>query len=225
MNGIRDIDAILISLVFFVFGLTSITYSAEEQKDVGLITEITGSVSYSSADSKSGFSDAVVFMKVRSNDCLKIGEKSSLTLLYQGNGRREVWNGPLSIKIKEEESVVIEGTALGNSNKADNISVVVSDKVFMASELGESGKLGKSGIRVVRSMSETSETKLREGLEKYKKMKSDFGEKDAVPDLYLLSLYSELGKHSEMENQLKLMKQKWPGNPELKKWADQIKAK
>ena len=79
MKRIRVFDVILTA--FVILGLNSAVYSADEQKDVGLITEITGTVSYSSADSKSGFSDAVVFMKVRSNDCLKIAEKSSIVII------------------------------------------------------------------------------------------------------------------------------------------------
>lgn len=216
-------------VIFLCLVFASQAFAAEIQNDVGLITEISGKAFFSAPDQnasgKASMSEASVFMKIRKNDLINVEAKSSMTILYQSNGRREVWNGPVEIRIGDEEGTVKAGEASKGPNKTENMAVAVSDKVFMASELGESGKLGKAGIRVVRSGSETPESRLADGLEKYKKMKSEYGEKDVIPEMYLLSLYSELGKQAEMEAQLKSMRNKWPGNVELEKWAAKLKAK
>lgn len=220
----RSISLLFISFIF-VFFVSAYSLFAEEKEDVGLITEISGKVSYSSGDAKADMSEAMVFMKVRKNDRLKVAGNSSLTLLFQTNGLREVWKGPLEIRVGEESSTVTEGQASASATKTENLPVMVSDKVFMASELDKSGRMGKSGIRVVRSGTDTPESRLKDGLERYQKMKAVYGEKDIIPDLYLLTLYNELGKPDEMERHLSEMKRKWPGNPELKRLAESVRKK
>lgn len=210
-------------IIFFVLIFSPFRLFAQDQQDVGLITEISGKVFYSSGDAKSSVSEAMVFMKLRNNDRLKISEKSSLAVLYQANGLREVWTGPIEIKIGEEGSTVTEGQA--RSSKSETLPVTVSDKVFMASELDRAGAISKSGIRVVRSASETPESRLKQGLERYGKMKADYGEKDITPDLYLISLYLELGKKQDMERQISEMKKKWPGNPLVDRLVNSLNGK
>lgn len=218
MNASRSFKIIFFVLIFYPFRLF-----AQDQQDVGLITEISGKVLYSSGDTKSSVSEAIVFMKLRNNDRLKISDKSSLAVLFQANGLREVWTGPLEIRIGEEGCAVTEGQA--NSQKSESLPVAVSDKVFMASELDRAGAISKSGIRVVRSATETSESRLKQGLERYGKMRAEYGEKDITPDLYMISLYNELGRRQDMERQIFEMKKKFPGNPLVDRLVMSLKKK
>jgi hypothetical protein len=62
--------------------------------DVGLITQLSGAVTYWNKAEQKEPVPAKAFMKVRQGDNFKIDAAGSLTLLYFGSGRQEIWQGP-----------------------------------------------------------------------------------------------------------------------------------
>src|SRR5208337_2536125 len=72
--------------------------------DVGLITQLSGPVTYWNKEEQKEQVPAKAFMKVRQGDNFKLNEAGSLTLLYFASGRQETWKGPATFVAGATES-------------------------------------------------------------------------------------------------------------------------
>src|SRR5208337_3534830 len=77
--------------------------------DVGLITQLSGPVTYWNQEEQKQPAPAQAFMKVRQGDHLKLPGAASLTLLYFASGRQETWKGPVSLIAGDRESATAGG--------------------------------------------------------------------------------------------------------------------
>lgn len=211
--------------IFFLSALLMIFTSSPLyalDSDVGLITKITGKVEYR-AESSSRYSIADVFMKIRKGDRIRIHEKSEITMIFQADGQRETWFGPCVVKADDSGCALEEGKPLKQALTGRMpVGVSSSDRIFSAPDNLEDAVAGRGGVRVVRAEG-GAESRFRKEMEEYQTMRKQFGENDAAPEMFLITVYSEHQKKDELKKLLESMSRKWPENPYVREWAAKVR--
>ncbi|MBF0226955.1 MAG: hypothetical protein HQK76_16030 [Desulfobacterales bacterium] len=219
-NFIKLTISIILIFMTLIYFHVSLLYAQDLMFDT-MITKIIGKVEYKKGEQ---FLEALVFMKIRNNDYLKIHENSEVSILFQSNGHQEIWKGPVSIQIGEYGSTVENGTNNKILPKIKKLPINTSDKVFSGSNFTAKAINSRAGVTIVRNAStqQKVEEKIKEGLKTYGNLKKELGEKDIIPELYLLELYSENGEYEKTKEQLKNIYAKFPDNNEFHKCTEEI---
>jgi hypothetical protein len=113
--------------------------------DVGLVTGLSGEVTYWHPEEKHPPTRAQAFLKIRDGDHFQLHAGSQVQLTYFASCRQETWKGPVTLEVGEQES-----RAMGKEPPPSPLEV----KVLMA-------KVAKrmKGIPTVVSRSEVQATK------------------------------------------------------------------
>lgn len=200
--------------LFFLFFVTGSSFAEITTVDAGIITSTKGRAFYSNINEKNGFSEISVLMKVRSGDTLKIDKDSELAILYQANGRREVWKGPVMLKITELRAIPEDGENKSTEPAVSSIPIEISDSIAMVSLPQSQTSKKRAGIRVVRGSEPQVIDSNTSGEQVYESLKKDLGSSDATPDLYLYSYYKSMGLEKETKSQADAIIKKWGKSPE-----------
>ncbi len=194
--------------------------------DVGLITQLSGPVTYWNQEEQKEPVPAKAFMKIRQGDNFKLGEAGSLTLLYFSSGRQEIWKGPATVVAGAT------GSAAGDQKSAAPEVKLISTKatkqlagtpLFLPrSSTGVSGGiqtmtpegLAPAGTPVLLSAEAQRQIKEAEGI--YQGLSKTAAANDVTPELYLLSVLGKYGQYAEMDKLADIMLRKKPGDQDLK---------
>ena len=87
--------------LFCVFA-TPVLAQEEPGADVGLVTSLAGKVTYLEGDKQLPLEE---FSKIRQGDKLNLAGASSLTVVFFANGRKEAWQGPVSLLLGKSEAM------------------------------------------------------------------------------------------------------------------------
>lgn len=205
----------IIIAIFSLFFVTGSSFAEITPGDAGIITFSKGKAFYSNINERNSFSEISVLMKVRIGDTLKIDKDSELAILYQSNGRREVWKGPVLLKITDLKAIPEDAENKTLEPSVSSIPIEINDSIAMASLPQSQTSKKRAGIRVVRGENETAtNASNNQGLQTYEKLKKDFGTNDATPDLYLYSYYKSMGLEKETKSQIDAIIKKWGRSPE-----------
>jgi len=195
--------------------------------DVGLITQLSGPVTYWNQEEQKEPVPAKAFMKIRQGDNFKLNEAGSLTLLYFASGRQEIWKGPATIVAGAT------GSAAGDQKSPAQPEVkLISTKatkqlagtpLFLPrSSTGTSGGIqtmtpaGLAPAGTPASLSAEAQRQIKEAEGIYQDLSKTAAANDVTPELYLLSVLGKYGQYADMDKLVDTMLRKKPGDEALK---------
>lgn len=235
--------------VLFFAVLCGVHTIAAFQRSTGLVTRISGSASYIGTQKKADAPSAkdapstkevpsmkvVPFMKVYDGDIITLEPGASLQLVFFGNGRKELWNGPAKIIVSPKEG---KNDAGSGRARISSLPDTVVTEVRRIAKIVDPSQLQKSGAKVIRGQADTGkppektgtipldpgeETEIRQARETYRSLTESGvesgGEGDILPELYLFSVLADYDQLEDMAELIALMKQKQPDNPSIDRLA------
>jgi CHAT domain-containing protein/tetratricopeptide (TPR) repeat protein len=196
--------------------------------DVGLITQLSGAVTYWNKAEQKEPVPAKAFMKVRQGDNFKMDAAGSLTLLYFGSGRQEIWKGPAAF------SAGAAASAAAGDQKPPAQPVVKLISTRAAKQLAgtplflpRSSTARSGGIQTMTPaglapagtpapLTKEAQSQIKEAEGIYQDLLKTAAAHDVTPELYLLSVLAKYGQYAEMDKLVDTMLQKKPGDQALK---------
>lgn len=201
--------------------------------DVGLVTSLTGEVSFWNATDQKEPAQAQAFMKVRQGDHFKLSQGSQVQMLYCASGRQETWTGPAIFSAGEQK-----GQTVDNKTTAQPEIKIVPSKLskrimeapipFPRCAIRYSGVIQTMTPRCTpavppATLSPEARLQIVKAEAVYRDLQKEAEVGDLTPELYLLSVYAEYGQYAKMGKIIDAMREKQPGNAtlkELKAWVD-----
>lgn len=194
--------------------------------DVGMITGLTGKVTYWNQAEEGQPAPVQAFMKVRLGDKFKLPGNAVLKVLYFDTGRQETWTGPV---------LVTAGAGAGEAAGGGKPAVKMLPTKLTGKLKAAPLPLPRSNFQfagVIRTMNGQCQTQRREPVvcpspEKarreiayahraYRKWRQKAEATDFTPEMYLLSVLAEYGRYREMDRLIIQMRGAKPGDPALK---------
>jgi hypothetical protein len=202
--------------------------------DVGLVTSLTGEVSFWNATDQKEPAQAQAFMKVHLGDHFKLSSGSQVQLLYCVSGRQETWTGPAIFSAGEQK-----GQTVDNKTTAQPEIKIVPSKVskrimeapipFPRCTIRYSGVIQTMTPKCTpvvppATLSPEARLQIMRAQEVYRDLQKTAESGDLTPELYLLSVYAEYGQYAKMERVIDAMREKQPGNDTLKNLGAWVRA-
>ena len=212
----------------------------EPTPDVGLLTQVSGEVSFWNKTAQKEPSRPQSFMKVRRGDHFKLPTGAIIQLLYFDNGRQETWKGPVTFRCDDKESISTAKTSTGEVKpEVKFLSSRVSQRLMTAPLPLPSSSIRYSGT--IQTMAPkcapepvlkmpgppSAETKkmIEEAQKTCRNLANQATPDDVTPELYYLGVLAEHCQYREMEAVVDAMLAKRPGDPalkDLKAWAQAL---
>lgn len=207
------------SLMIFLI-IPSVIYAASAE--VGMITQVSGNVSYQSVlDNKPA--SVRNFMKVHDEDSFSLAADSVLQVVYFGNGRKETWKGPGNFKAgKTQGQGAIQPAVSAMESK-------VSGEIVRLANIVDSSRLQRTGSTLVRgdkpptepsqnkqpALTEPEQKEIADAKKTYQGLLKDADAKDITPELYMFSVFADYDQYSDMKSLIAEMRKKQPTNKEI----------
>ena len=229
----RNVLSFSRALCFWVAVTFPVTVAASAQAfapDEGLITKLSGAVTYWNKAEQKEAAPAQAFMKVRQGDHLKLAATGSLTLLYFGSGRQETWKGPVTFIVG-----AAEGAAIGHQKplpqpEVQNLPPKVTKRIAGAPLPLPGSSMARSGVIQTMAptcpaptrakppvpLSKEEQQKIKEAEITYQDLRKRAGAEDVTPELYFLGILADYRQYPKMEELVDAMLAKRPGDPTLK---------
>lgn len=203
--------------------------------DVGLVTRLSGEVTYANDTDQKQPTKALAFMKVRRGDRFQVPGGGFLTLVYHANGRQEAWSGPAALQAETAESRG-EGPA---QPKISTLPVKVTEKMkgsplpLPRSDLDRMGGIRTMGGTPLRgggtdegakpapALDPEAKKELAQAAKTYQQLRKKAPPDDLTPELYYLAALAEYQQYAQMGQVLADMEKRQPGSPvvkDLKSW-------
>jgi len=202
--------------------------------DVGLITKLSGDVTYRNESYQKVPEKAQAFMRIRKGDHIKISAEAMLQLIYFQNGREETWKGPAAFVVGELQSQVKVEKGMNAQPEVKVLPSTISEGMRRISDLLRRAGLSRSGFMQVRGLDESfrKPKEFREEEQKgiamakknYQSMRSQTEADDIAPELYLLGILADYDQFEEMEQVIKEAQKIQPGDPVLKKLEEWVRS-
>lgn len=147
--------------------------SAHVWADAGMITQISGEVSITTAGSTQA---AVPFFKVTTGDKITLANGARLQIVYFGNGRQEVWKGGGQVEV---------GSLDSKSTLKPDVSQLPPLVINQLAKTPAAGQQGKTGMIRVRSLANPDAAAHLD--KQYAELKKTAAADDTTPEVFLLS--------------------------------------
>ncbi len=222
----------LILLTILLF-MGAVQASAAE---VGMITQMSGSVTYQAAADKNKPSSVRNFMKVYENDSFTLAADAQIQIVYFESGSKETWKGPVGFKAGKTQGKSDNPSAVP---KITTMKASVTGEVKRLTALTDTSRLQKTGSAIVRGkssdtsssakppvLSETDKKEISAAKKTYQDLLKDAEASDITPELYLFSVLADYDQFEEMETLISDMRKKQPENKDidqLKTWTNRQK--
>ena len=200
--------------------------------DVGIITQLSGGVTYRNEEYQKTPEKAQAFMKILQGDYFQLEVKAMVQLVYFRSGRKETWKGPAAFIAGEVQSQVKSEKGIQAQPEVKILPVGVSEGMRRVPVLLRRAGLSRSGIMQVRGPGESfqkskelSEEKQKEiamAKENYRNLRNQTKDDDLTPELYLLGILANYDQFEEMEKVIKDALKKQPDNEVLKKLEEWV---
>jgi CHAT domain-containing protein len=224
----------LLCLTVLIVFLAATAAAQTSLPDVGLITKVSGDVTFSNQTENKEPAKVQAFMKVRRGDNFKLNEAGSLTLLYFASGRQETWKGPATFVAGATESAAV---GAGKSPPHPEVKLIPTKATKQIQ--GAPSPLPGSSISIwggIQTMtpadlappgppaplSEEAQRQIKEAEGIYQDLSKTAAASDVTPELYLLSVLGKYGQYAEMDKLVDTMLRKTPGDEafkDLKAWV------
>ena len=209
--------------------------SAEGQilpPDVGIITQLSGDVTYRNEDYQKTPAKAQAFMKIFQGDYFQVEAKAAVQLVYFVSGRKETWKGPAAFIVGETQSRAKVEKGIQAQPEVKILPSGVLEGMRRVPALLRRAGLSRSGTLQVRGPGESfqkskelSEEKQKEiamAKENYRNLRNQTKADDITPELYLLGILANYDQFEEMEKVVKDALKKQPDNEVLKKLEEWV---
>jgi hypothetical protein len=200
--------------------------------DVGLITRLSGDVTYRNESYQKVAEKAQAFMRIRKGDHLKIPAEAMVQLIYFQSGRKETWKGPVVLLVDDVQSRAKGEKGAQTQPEVTILPTEASQTMRSIPILLRRAGLSRSGTMQVRGMDEgpqespkprkEEQVGIRMAKENYRSMRSQTEADDITPEMYLLGVLADYDKFEEMEQVIKEAQKIQPGNPVLKKLEEWV---
>lgn len=202
-------------LLWLAFGLF-LAQEACAQVDVGLVNQVTGGVTYTSA--KDAVAHGVqAYGRVRHGDKISVPAGAELKISYFTGNRQEVWKGPASFVAATEGGELLKG----NKPEVVQLAPVVSQKLARIPELMGTSRIGGIVVRAltVRPDATQRETEVAEAISAYEKLRATSAENDVTPELFLISVLIDNEMYADVKWVAQELVKRQPNNEEYNKFA------
>lgn len=224
----------LICLGAVLMGLIEVSTEAQAlPPDVGLITRLSGDVTYRNESYQKVPEKAQAYMRIRKGDLFKIPSEAMIQLVYFQSGRKETWKGPVVLMVEDVQSQPKAEKGDQTQPEVTLLPVEVTKTMRSIPILMRRAGLSRSGTMQVRSMEESYQDSLvlskdeQVGLtmakKNYQSMRNQMESDDITPEIYLLGVLADYGKFEEMEKVIKDAQKIQPGNPVLNKLEEWVR--
>ncbi len=201
--------------------------------DVGLITKLSGDVTYRNESYQKVPEKAQAFMRIRKGDHFKIPSEAMVQLIYFQSGRKETWKGPVVLVVDDMQSRAKAEKGAQTQPEVTILPTEASKTMRCIPILLRRAGLSRSGTMQVRGMDESSQESIvlskdeQVGMtmakKNYQSMRSQTEADDITPEMYLLGVLADYDKFEEMEQVIKEAQKIQPGNPVLKKLEEWVR--
>jgi hypothetical protein len=201
--------------------------------DVGIVTQLSGDVTYKNEEYQKTPEKAQAFMKIFQGDYFQIEAKAIVQLVYFLSGRKETWKGPAAFIVGEAQSRAKSEKGMQTQPEVKILPSGVLDGVQRVPALLRRAGLSRSGIMQVRGpgegwqkskvSSEEERAKIAMAKENYRNLRNQTKEEDITPELYLLGILGNYDQFEEMEKVIKDTLKKLPNNEVLKKLEEWVR--
>jgi hypothetical protein len=201
--------------------------------DVGIITQLSGEVTYRNEEYQKTPEKAQAFMKIFQGDYFQVEAKAMIQLVYFLNGRKETWKGPAAFIVGEAQSRAKSEKGMQPQPEVKMLPSGVLDGVRRVPVLLRRAGLSRSGIMQVRGPGESSpkskvsseeeRAEIAMAKENYRTLRNQSKEEDITPELYLLGILANYDQFEEMEKVIKDTLKKLPNNEVLKKLEEWVR--
>ncbi len=223
----------LISLGIVLMGPIQVSNEAQAlPPDVGLITRLSGDVTYKNESYQKVPEKAQAFMRIRKGDHFKIPTEAMVQLIYFRSGRKETWKGPVILVVDDVESRARGEKGAPIRPEVTILPTETSQTMRRITILLNRAGLGRSGTMQVRGkdegsqepipMSKDEQVEISMAKENYQSMRSQTEADDITPEMFLLGVLANYDKFEEMEPVIKEAQKIQPGNSVLKKLKEWV---
>ena len=205
--------------------------------ETGLVTHVSGNVTYRNDTGKGKPAKAQAFMKTWHNDRFNLEKGATTTLIYFSSGRQETWSGPVVVRIGRKQGHVVTGKGPHQEPRVRTIPGMVARGIDRSTL---PLKRSRSGVRMIRG--DPSDPKQRHApqsralngwerreIEAAKKtcaeLKAQVGEQDITPEIYLLSVLGRYGQYAEMDEIISALLKSNPRNETLKELREWVRSR
>jgi len=200
--------------------------------DVGLVTRLSGDVTYRNESYQKAPEKAQAFMRIRKGDQVNIPVEAMVQLIYFQSGRKETWKGPVVLVVED-----VQSRAKGEKGAQPQPVVTIlptetSQTMRRIPILLRRAGLSRSGTMQVRGLddgiqeplplSKDEQAGIKVAKENYRNMRSQTEADDITPEMYLLGVLANYDKFEEMEQLIKEAQKRQPGDPVLTKLEEWV---
>jgi hypothetical protein len=216
--------------------------------DVGLVTGLSGEVTYWNPTERQPPAKAQAFLKIRQGDHFKLSTGAMAQLTYFASGRQETWKGPVTVHVGSAESQAAEKQPAYQPPEVKVLSAKVA-KRMVAAPLVVARTGGVSHVSHVmqatrstgviptmapkkvpaaspppRPLSPQAQKEVAEAEQVYQDLKKQAKAGDRTPEMYLLSVYAEHRQYQKMEQLINTQLYKQPDDLTLRKLQAWVRA-
>ena len=241
ISKVRNVLAGIFGASILCFALTLPRVGAQPPpSDVGLVTKLTGEVTYWNEGYQKTPASAEGFMKVRKGDHFKVPAGGLMQLVYFQSSQQETWKGPAAF-------VVGDGRSQPEGEAKSQPEVIVlppgaQQGIQRIPVLLRRAGLSRSGAMQVRgvprpeprtssappALTQEEQAEIAVARETYQGMRKKAPADDVTAEMYFLGVLNDYEQYEEMEKVLKEALKKQPGNDllkDLEKWVSAQKSK
>jgi hypothetical protein len=215
--------------------------------DVGLVTGLSGEVTYWNPAENQLPAKARAFLKIRQGDHFKLSTGAVAQLTFFASGRQETWKGPVTVHVGSAESLAPEKQPSVHPAEVKVLSSKVTKRMVAAPMVVARSDAQTSGVsqvmRETRStgviqtmapkkvpaaspppgpLSPQAQKEVAEAEQVYQDLKKQAKAGDRTPEIYLLSVYADHGQREKMQQVIDAWLAKQPDDQtlkELKAWV------
>jgi hypothetical protein len=202
------------------------TAKKERAPETLIVTAVKGDVTYIRTTETEEPQAVYPFLKLEDQDLLTVPAGARINLLYINRGLGETWQGPKTLQIESSQCYVLEGGEW-RKERPDLLRSLLFEpqKVLAKSALFSLAFQAGATARALPVLQEIPETKVA-SIEKTESiLRKEFGEGDATPDLYLLSILAEHGQYERMGATLQNLLTMYPNNSVLLAWQKWVNSR
>jgi len=204
--------------------------------EVGMITKMSGSVTYQAVADKAKSASVRNFMKVYENDSFTLAADAQIQIVYFESGSKETWKGPVAFKAGKTQGKSDSPSAVP---KITTMNSSVTGEVKRLAAMTDTSRLQKTGSTLVRGkssdasspvkppvLSESDKKEISAAKKTYQDLLKGAEASDITAELYLFSVLADYDQFDEMKTLLAGMRKKQPENKDidlLERWADRQK--
>lgn len=204
--------------------------------EVGMVTQMNGSIAYQTATDKTKSAAVRNFMKVYEDDSFTLDSNAQIQIVYFESGTKETWKGPVAFKAGKIQGKADSPSAVP---KITTMNSSVTGEVKRLAALTDTSRLQKTGSTLVRGkpsdassagkppiLSDADKKEISAAKKIYQDLLKDEEASDITPELYLFSVLADYDQFDEMRSLIAAMRKKQPENKDIdlfETWTDRQK--